>query len=249
MLSVVFPYRKVVLCFLLPGHSHNIADRVIAWCRRAVHKQNVYTPTGHVEEVNKVKSVEGVFLDHNDSSRPFFTGWGALLAKYFTAPPDGNTANYLFEIEDGLCTARKTVNTPDDESISFSMISQSNLATIRQAVIADLFGPNIRSIWEASIASVQLPRHQTKELSEKKQKSLAAKYFSIPKKYLDYYPAVPEAILNAPEIADANADRYTTDRPTAKRRPGRPTNKKTNLKASQPSILQFFATKPKLTSM
>ncbi|EEY70254.1 uncharacterized protein PITG_19438 [Phytophthora infestans T30-4] len=22
---------KVVLCFLLPGHSHNIADRVIAW--------------------------------------------------------------------------------------------------------------------------------------------------------------------------------------------------------------------------
>ncbi|EEY69501.1 uncharacterized protein PITG_18792 [Phytophthora infestans T30-4] len=27
---------KVVLCFLLRGHSHNIADRVISWCRRAV---------------------------------------------------------------------------------------------------------------------------------------------------------------------------------------------------------------------
>ncbi|GMF50316.1 unnamed protein product [Phytophthora fragariaefolia] len=128
------------------------------------------------------------------------------------------------------------------------MISQSNVATIRQAVIAQLFGPNIRSIWEASIASVQLPRHQTKELSEKKQKSLAAKYFSIPQKYLDYYPADPEAILNAPEIADEDAGRSTTDRPIAKRRPGRPKKKKTNLKASQPSILQFFAAKSKPTS-
>ncbi|EEY66715.1 uncharacterized protein PITG_17266 [Phytophthora infestans T30-4] len=34
MLSVVFPCKKVLLCFLLPGHSHNIADRVMAWCRR-----------------------------------------------------------------------------------------------------------------------------------------------------------------------------------------------------------------------
>ncbi|EGZ13895.1 hypothetical protein PHYSODRAFT_514381 [Phytophthora sojae] len=230
MLSVVFPYQQVVLCFLLPGHSHNIADRVIAWCRRAVHKQNVYTPAGLVEEVNKVKR------------------WGDLLAKYFTAPPAGYTANYLFEIDEGVCTARKTVNTPDDESITFSMISQSNLANIRKAVIAELFGPNVRSIWEASIASVQLPRHQTMELSEKKQKSLAAKYFSIPKKYLDYYPAVPEAILNAPESADEDADHSTTERATAKCRPGRPKKKKTKLKANQPSILQFFSAKPKQTS-
>ncbi|EEY63316.1 cleavage inducible protein [Phytophthora infestans T30-4] len=28
MLSIIIPYKKVVLCFLLPGHSHNIADRV-----------------------------------------------------------------------------------------------------------------------------------------------------------------------------------------------------------------------------
>ncbi|OWY97880.1 Cleavage inducible protein [Phytophthora megakarya] len=44
MLSIVFPYKKGVLCFLLPGHSHNIADRVVAWCRGAVCKLNVDTP-------------------------------------------------------------------------------------------------------------------------------------------------------------------------------------------------------------
>ncbi|EGZ25598.1 hypothetical protein PHYSODRAFT_487550, partial [Phytophthora sojae] len=64
MLSVVFPYKKVVLYFLLPGHSHHIADRVIAWC------------------LNKVKIVHGVFLNHNDPSHPFYVGWGDLLDKY-----------------------------------------------------------------------------------------------------------------------------------------------------------------------
>ncbi|KAE9167877.1 hypothetical protein PF005_g28613, partial [Phytophthora fragariae] len=64
MLSVIFPYKKVVLCFLLPGHSHNIANRVIAWCRRATRKINIYTPTSLVDEVNNVKSVNGIFLDH-----------------------------------------------------------------------------------------------------------------------------------------------------------------------------------------
>jgi hypothetical protein len=73
-LSVVFPYKKVVLCFLLPGHSHNIADRVIAWCRRATKGLNLYTPLALVEEVNKVKTVNGVFLDHNNPEHPLFVG-------------------------------------------------------------------------------------------------------------------------------------------------------------------------------
>ncbi|EEY53747.1 uncharacterized protein PITG_20075 [Phytophthora infestans T30-4] len=69
--SVVFPYKKVVLCYLLPGHSHNIADRVIAWCRRATRGLNLYTPKKLIKEVNKVKSVQGV--------------------KYFIPPPGGST--------------------------------------------------------------------------------------------------------------------------------------------------------------
>jgi len=80
------------------------------------------------------------------------------------------------------------------------MIPHSNTEAVRKAVLAELFGPNIRSVWEASVRGVQLPRHPTKELSAKKIKSLSAKYFSIPQEHLSYYPAVPEAILNAPEI-------------------------------------------------
>jgi hypothetical protein len=89
-------------------------DRVIAWCRNAVRGLNIYSPMALVEKVNTVKSVNGIFLDHNDPQRPLFIEWSALLSKYFTPPPAGYTSNYLFEIDQGVCTARKTVSTPDD---------------------------------------------------------------------------------------------------------------------------------------
>ncbi|EEY61847.1 uncharacterized protein PITG_13797 [Phytophthora infestans T30-4] len=112
MLSVVFPYKKVVLCFLLPGHSHIIADRVIAWCRRATRKKNLHAPLLLVEEVNK--------------------------------------------------------------------------------------------------------------------------------EFLAYYPAVPEPIVNAPQLDSTINDTDVPAPSNEKRKPGRPEKKKKTLKSKQPSILQFF---------
>ncbi|OWZ16568.1 hypothetical protein PHMEG_0009623 [Phytophthora megakarya] len=68
------------------------------------------------------------------------------------------------------------------------------------------------------------------------------------KAYLDYYPVVPKAVLNAPEIADDGGEQSTKIPAPRKRQPGRPKKKKTTLKANQPSILQFFFSKPKPTS-
>nr|XP_032818404.1 uncharacterized protein LOC116947095 [Petromyzon marinus] len=42
-LSILF-YRKVVLVELLPGHSHNEADRVVAWCRNKMKGKSFFTP-------------------------------------------------------------------------------------------------------------------------------------------------------------------------------------------------------------
>lgn len=36
-------YKKIVLLFLIPGHSHNADDRVVAWCRRAMKGHKLYT--------------------------------------------------------------------------------------------------------------------------------------------------------------------------------------------------------------
>ncbi|OWY95550.1 hypothetical protein PHMEG_00034419 [Phytophthora megakarya] len=190
-----FNSNLIVLCFLLTGHSHNIADRVVAWCRGAVRKFNVYTPFALVDNVNKVKSVSAVFLDHNDSQHPF-------------------------------------------------LVSLSNISSIRKAVLADLFGPRIQAIWEASIREVELPRHPTKELSEKKMKSLAAKYFSIPKQHLYYYPSIPESIINAPSLDDTQTAAIAPaggDRNAKKRRLGRPKKQKSALKQAYHQFSNFSA--------
>jgi len=72
-------------------------------------------------------------------------------------------------------------------------------------------------------------------------KSLSAKYFSIPKEYLSYYPSVPDSVVNAPASAathDPTAAETTSSQ--RKRKPGRPKKGK-KLKENQPSILQFFS--------
>ncbi|OWZ12487.1 hypothetical protein PHMEG_00014342 [Phytophthora megakarya] len=163
MQSVVFPYK-------------NIADRVVAWCRNAVRKISIFSPCELICEMNKVKSIDAVFLDH-ESPECIFHWYGIAAVQVVHPPPAGYTANYLFEIDEGVCT---TVNTPDKDAITFRMIDPT--------LIAELFGSNVKSIWEASIRGVELPRHPVKELPEKKMKLLVAKYFSIPQQYLSYYP-------------------------------------------------------------
>ncbi len=71
LLSLMF-YDKVALLFLILGHSHNQADRVVAWCRNKMRAQNLYTPNAIVSELNAIKFVSTEFLDHQSSRRPFF---------------------------------------------------------------------------------------------------------------------------------------------------------------------------------
>lgn len=177
-----------------------------------------------------------------------FSSDGVIFSRSILRLPllDGYTANYLFEIDNGICTARASVDTPDTDAVTYAMIDPSNSATIRTAILTEHFGANVRSIWEASLSSVQLPRQPTKVLPPQKLKSLSAKYFSIPKQFLDYYPDVPEAIMNAStERADPAATRTGSSAPATKRKPGRPSKKRSSLRSNQPSILQFFSSERK----
>ena len=253
LLSIVFPYKKVVLCFLLPGHSHNIADRVVAWCRAATRGMNIYTPMALVDAVNKVNSVNGIFLDHTDPARPFFVDWDTLLHKYFTVPPSGYTSNYLFEIDQGICTARHLVTTPDSDAITFNMVKPGTHDAVRKAILTDLFGPGVTQISQASIGKMQLPRCPVKTMADKKLKSLSEKYFSIPPECLGYYPKVSESVMapvNVPVTRKRNeiVSAVGVPEPTevvqeqpAKR--GRPAKKHKMIESNQPSILKFFAMK------
>ncbi|OWY98816.1 hypothetical protein PHMEG_00030320 [Phytophthora megakarya] len=157
MLSIVFPYRKVVICFLLPGHSHNVADRGIAWNSKSKSLQINVSFEGSEQSL-------GVFFDHNDPKWPFYVGWKAVLSNYFLPPPAGYTANYLFEIDQGIQSGKN--------------------------VVTELFGHDVTNIYQASTSTVRLSRHPINELPEKKLKSLSTKYCSIPPQYLGYYPSI-----------------------------------------------------------
>ena len=52
-------YERVVLLYLLPGHSHMHADRAIAWMKDSIRKLSLFTPDEIVEKVSSVKSLQG----------------------------------------------------------------------------------------------------------------------------------------------------------------------------------------------
>lgn len=64
-------FEKVVLLYLIPGHSHMKADRVVEWCKGVIHGRNIFCPIEIAKTCNEVKGVSAEFLDHRDSKRPF----------------------------------------------------------------------------------------------------------------------------------------------------------------------------------
>ena len=117
---------------------------------------------------------------------PFRTGWGDFLSKYFKPMPAGFTSNYFFEFEEGWCTFRHLVTTPDDQAVHHKMCD--DITGTRSAILQELFG--VLSIQDAKMIQLTLPRHKGRKLKSTKLKSLAKKFFSIPEKFISYYPDV-----------------------------------------------------------
>ncbi|CAK9881364.1 unnamed protein product [Sphagnum jensenii] len=74
LFSITF-YTKVVLIYLILGHSHNTTDWIVAWCYNAMKGKNFYTLMAIVEVVNEVKGVNAKFIDHREFQHPCYVGW------------------------------------------------------------------------------------------------------------------------------------------------------------------------------
>lgn len=253
-LSLLF-YKKIVLVFLLPGHSRNQADRVVAQCRNAMRKQNVYDPATLVKLWSGVRSVKAEFLNHTDADRPFYTGWEPLLSKYIKKMSPQYTKNYFFEIDSGICTMRHLCSTPDAESTTIALVHPENVSGVRRALVKELWGDGIKSLENVSITALKLARTPNITLTNKKMKSLAKKYFSIPPEFLSYYPAVATDLRALSEDEDKLPARshkknkwYDDVRlkvatgVTPPKMVGRP-KKQARAVPNQPSILTFFPSK------
>ena len=139
MLLVIL-YRKVVLIYLILGHSHNQADQVVTWCRNAMRSRNFYTPMDIVNIVTEIKSIAATCIDHCDSWWPFYTGWDTILPKYFKKMPSWYIFNYFFEFDEGHLSMR---HLRDTDVPHIQLIMKEDFEIIRTLILRDLFGSKV----------------------------------------------------------------------------------------------------------
>ena len=77
LLSILL-YERVANLYLIPGHSHMKADQVVAHCKNALNRKNLFVPSEVVSTFNTVQKVDCTYVDGGD-----FYEWAPLLQKYF----------------------------------------------------------------------------------------------------------------------------------------------------------------------
>ena len=240
LLSVLF-YKAVAVLYFLPGHSHMLPDSVVGYCKRAIRRLNLYTPSQIVDCCSKVKSVYPEFLEESDQDKPFRVNWAVKLSKYFVKMPSGFTFYYFFEFSNGYVTYRRLANSPDEEALTHKLIDLTN--DTRDLILIDLFGTT--DIDKIGFRDLTLPAHPGIKLKEAKLKSLSKKYFSIPQEFLDYYPkykgkvpSVPKPVIKKKLKRKRDSNQNVN---ILKRRVGRP-KKLPVIVTGMNSITQYFRT-------
>ena len=106
------------------------------------------------------------------------------MDKYFSNLPPGYTSNYFFEFSGGCVTYRKLGSTPDAEATTVTMARR--IPDLESSIVLDLFGK--AGTKHLRMMDLTLPKNAGKVLAKKKVDSLSKKYFSIPDKFLKFYP-------------------------------------------------------------
>ena len=99
-------YKRVMVIYLIPCHTHMNADCVVAWEKQSLNKKNIYAPAELVEDMDKVKSVSEELIDFRDKHMEIFIGWDTFMDKYLAKMPAGFKGNYIFDFFDGAVTMK-----------------------------------------------------------------------------------------------------------------------------------------------
>ena len=120
----------------------------------------------------------------NDFDIPFRVEWGTILNKFFKNLPSGYTFNYFFEFSKGVVSYRPIATSPDKDATTVRLVKLS--PTLKDKIMVELFGKVDKN--SIRMRDITLPSHPGRTLTKTKLESLSKKYFSIPKKYIKYYP-------------------------------------------------------------
>ena len=165
--------------------------------------------------------------------------WDAVLNKFFKNIPTGYTGYYFFEFSRGYVSYRRLATTEDKEAITVKMADSND--GLRSRLLMELFGKCDTS--SLTFRDLKLPFHPGNALKSSKLKSLSKKYFSIPEKFLKFYPKVSQE-----SVGDSNKENVASKRardtesqviPKPKRRLGRP-KKLPGLIPGLQSVTKYF---------
>jgi len=183
-LSMSF-YERVLVIYLIPGHSHMLPDRVVSWVKKTLNIRNVYSPEEIIDCMETVRGVAPTFLDHRDPNRAAYTGWAPLLDKYIKNLPALFTKNYIFEFYNGKVRMQYLMDTDISEASEITLCANPESAS--RALKLELFGTS--SVGNLDPTALHLPRAEIVALPATKIKSLSNKYDTIPQKFLPYFPS------------------------------------------------------------
>ena len=256
-LSLSF-YEKVLIIYLLPGHSHMIADRVVAWAKKSLTVLNLYCPIDIIDQMNTVKGMKAKFINHEVATRPCYTGWEALFNKYLKNLPAGFTSNYVYEFSNGSVRMQHLVDTLPADCVSFKMTANPDIAA--RELKNNLFGTE--RLDNLDPTQLRLQRIAVKQLDNKKVVSLQKKYNTIPDNKLAYFPdpivvgddeqeeeACAAAVVEENEaqivVEGGGAQQPKRKRkavaPGARQKPGPKPRGVVNIDPGSPSIMAFYS--------
>ena len=131
LLSILF-YDNICLNFLLPGHSHMAADRVVSWIRTSLGKSNIYIPEQLFNKVNDIKNTKAIDV----SKFGLVKGFNGIFKKYFKEMPVGYTKYYYFEMSNGVCTFKFHA----EHNECYQFVFCHDIFNTRKAIMRELFG-------------------------------------------------------------------------------------------------------------
>ena len=134
---------------------------------------------------------------------------------------------------------RHLATTPDKDATTIHLAKSDD--ELRARILFDLFGKT--NLSNLRFNDLTLPTHPGNALSEKKLSSLSEKYFSIPAKYLIYYPkseAIIAKVMNKGKTGIKQKRKRESDvSRKVKRRVGRPKKVPVKIPGLQ-SVTKFF---------
>ena len=165
------------------------ADQVVAHCKNALNRKNLFVPSEvhstlstAVSTFNTVQNVDCTYVDGGD-----FYEWAPLLQQYFKNLPGGFTGNYVFEFADGKVTYKKLVSSSDDTAETHVFCADTE--STKAALLRDLFNlPASASLLDIANAKLRLPTLKPKPLPQSKLDSLSKKVSAIPDEFRWFYP-------------------------------------------------------------